>query len=244
MKKENCSRESDHLRIADMAEQSKPCEKAEKYGVRVLTDAELLAVILRSGSRKENAIILSERLLNLDPSHPGLTGLNYLSVKEMTGLPGIGRVKAIQLKAVAELSRRISKERARDYLRFNEPGSVADFFREDMRYLTKERVTAAFFDSSGGFLRETLISEGTVNRSLVSPREVFIDALSCGAVYFILLHNHPSGLIEPSRDDIMITKTLYHAGEMLGIPLRDHIIIGDHEYLSFFERGFFDEIQL
>jgi DNA repair protein RadC len=83
-----------------------------------------------------------------------------------------------------------------------------------------------------------------VNRSLVSPREVFIDALKCGAVYFILLHNHPSGIIEPSRDDFRITKDLYTLGEMMGIPLRDHIIIGNDGYLSFFERGYFNEIQL
>ncbi len=234
--------EAGHLRISDMADQSKPREKAALYGIHVLSDAELLAVILRSGSQKENVVALSERLLNLDPLHPGLIGLNYLSIQDLTGLPGIGEVKAVQLKAVAELSRRISKEKARELIRFNEPESVADFFREDMRYLTKERVTAAFFDSAGGFIRETLVTEGTVNRSLVSPREIFIDALSCGAVYFILLHNHPSGLPEPSRDDVLITRRLSELGEMMGIPLRDHIIIGDNDYLSFFERGYLNEI--
>ena len=101
--------EAGHLRISDMADQSKPREKAALYGIHVLSDAELLAVILRSGSQKENVVALSERLLNLDPLHPGLIGLNYLSIQDLTGLPGIGEVKAVQLKAVAELSRRISK---------------------------------------------------------------------------------------------------------------------------------------
>ena len=233
---------STHLRISDMSEKSKPREKAEKYGVQVLTDAELLAVILRSGTPDENVIVLSERLLNLDPKHPGLTGLYYLSLRDLTQVSGIGKVKAIQLLAVAELSRRISREGTAEHVRMNSPDTIADFFREDMRYLKRERVMAAFFNSAGELVGESLISEGTVNCSLVSPREVFIEALNCGAVYFVLLHNHPSGDPEPSREDLRITEDLHILGKMIGIPLKDHIIIGNRDYVSFAERGILNEV--
>ena len=242
--KEQPKERGHHLRISDMAAQSKPREKAERYGIRVLTDAELLAMILRSGSQDENVIVLCERLLNLDPKHPGLSGLNYLSQRELTKLPGIGPVKALQLLAVAELSRRMIREETRDHIRMNRPETIAGFFREDMRYLQRERVTAVFFDSAGNLLKEALISEGTVNRSLLSPREVFVEALACGAVYFVVLHNHPSGDPEPSPDDLAITRDLYILGNMLGIPLMDHIIIGNKEYVSLAERGCLNEIQL
>jgi len=229
-----------HLRIADMAEQSKPCEKAEQYGIQCLSDAELLAVVLRSGTRSENVIDLAHRLLNLDPQHPGLTGLNYLSLKELKKLPGIGSVKAVQVKAVAELSRRMAREVTRGSVSLNSPETIADHFREDMRYLTRERVYAVFFDTSGKLIREAQISEGTVNRALISPREVFVEALSCGAVSFVLLHNHPSGDCTPSREDRYVTVHLRELGEMMGIKLLDHIIIGGSEHVSFAELGIFD----
>ena len=230
-----------HLRIGDMADQNKPCEKAMQYGVQVLTDAELLAVILRSGNRTENVIVLSERLLNLDPLHPGLSGLNNISMEKLLSVSGIGKVKAVQLKAITELSRRMSKEEARGRLSLNDPGSIAQFFREDMRYLQKERVYAAFFNTAGGLIREVLISEGTVDKSLLTPREVFVEACECRAVSMVILHNHPSGDIEPSRQDIYQTSHIYEIGEMMGIRLLDHIIIGGGTYFSFAERGLLHE---
>ncbi len=236
MKKEK----KDHLRIADMAEQSKPCEKAEQYGIQCLSDAELLAVILRSGTRAENVIDLAHRLLNLDPQHPGLAGLNFLSLKELKELPGIGSVKAVQVKAVAELSRRMAKEKTRGSICLNSPETIAAYFREDMRYLTRERVYAVFFDTAGKLIREVQISEGTVNRALISPREIFVEAVSCGAVSFVLLHNHPSGDCTPSREDRYITVHLRELGEMMGITLLDHIIIGGNQHTSFAELGIMD----
>lgn len=230
-----------HLRIGDMAEQSKPCEKAMQYGVQVLTDAELLAVILRSGNRDENAIVLSERILNLDPLHPGLHGLNSLSMEKLLSVSGIGKVKAVQLKAITELSRRMSKEEARGSLSLDHPETIARFFREDMRYLEKERVYAAFFNSAGGLIKEVLISEGTVDKSLLTPREVFVEACECRAVSIVILHNHPSGDVEPSRYDIYMTAHIYEIGEMMGIRLLDHLIIGGGTYFSFAERGLLHE---
>ncbi len=232
----------EHLRIPDMAEQSKPCEKALQYGIGSLSDAELLAVILRSGSRETNAIHLAEQILSLHPVHKGLCGINYLCLSELTSLPGVGTVKAVQIQAVAELSKRISREDNRARVRLSEPVSIVRYFREEVRYLEKERVYALFFNSACCLLKDVMISEGTVNRSLASPREIFQEALRCGAVSFVMLHNHPSGDCEPSKDDILLTKRLYRCGEFMGIRLMDHIVIGGSEYMSFSERGLLNEI--
>ena len=226
-----------NLRISDMAEQNKPCEKALQYGIQSLGDAELIAVILRSGTRETNVIRLAEQILAAHPVHKGLTGLNYLTTEELTEIPGIGTVKAVQLRAVAELSRRMARERTKQYVRMNDPNTIADYFREEVRYLEKERVYALFFNSANCFLRDVMISEGSVNASISSPREVFREALRYGAVSVVLLHNHPSGYVEPSEADISVTEQFRIVGDMLGIRLLDHIIIGGNEYLSFQERG-------
>ncbi|MBQ9871265.1 MAG: DNA repair protein RadC [Eubacterium sp.] len=231
-----------HVRISDMAETNKPYEKAVQYGIRSLSDAELLAVILRTGTKDVNVIHLAEQILSSHPVHKGLVGLNYLSMEELTEIPGIGNVKAVQIRAVTELSRRISREKTREQVRLNQPETIADYFREEVRYLEKERVYALFFNSACYLIRDVLISEGTVNRSLVSPREVFQEALRCGAVNLILLHNHPSGDCEPSAADLELTRRFKSAGAILGITLLDHIIIGGSSYVSFSERGLLDEV--
>ena len=232
-----------HLRISDMAEQNKPCEKALQFGITSLSDAELLAVILRSGSKDANAIHLSEQILTLHPVHKGLTGLNYLSADDLIRLPGVGQVKAVQILTVSELSRRIARERTRVDVRMNDASTIADYFCEEVRYLQRERVYALFFNTAGKLLRERMISEGTVDRSLISAREIFREALRCDSTGVVLLHNHPSGDCEPSRTDLRLTRQLYDAGQLIGVPLLDHIIIGGSSYVSFAERGFMHEIQ-
>ena len=231
-----------HFKISDMAEQSKPCEKALQFGIRSLSDSELLAVILRSGVPGANAIHLSEQILSLHPVYKGLMGLNYLTADELRTLPGVGNVKAVQILAVSELSRRISREETREEVRLNDPGSIADYFREEVRYLQKERVYALFFNTAGVLLRESMISEGTVDRSLASPREIYREALRVGATGLVVLHNHPSGDVEPSSMDLEMTRQIRSAGEIIGIRLLDHIIIGGSTYVSFSERGLLHEI--
>ena len=232
-----------HLRISDMAEQNKPCEKALQFGITSLSDPELLAVILRSGSRDTNAIHLSEQILTLHPVHKGLTGLNYLSADELIQLPGVGQVKAVQILAVSELSRRIAREKTRGHVRMNDPATIADYYREEVRYLQRERVYALFFNTAGMLLRERMISEGTVDRALISTREIYREALRCDSTGIVILHNHPSGDCEPSKTDLTLTGQIYNAGQLIGIPLLDHIIIGGSSYVSFAERGFMHEIQ-
>ena len=137
-----------------MAETNKPYEKAVQYGIRSLSDAELLAVILRTGTKDVNVIHLAEQILSSHPVHKGLVGLNYLSMEELTEIPGIGNVKAVQIRAVTELSRRISREKTREQVRLNQPETIADYFREEVRYLEKERVYALFFNSACYLIRD------------------------------------------------------------------------------------------
>ena len=212
-------------------------EKSYKYGVEILSDAELLAVILRTGSRQANALSTAYRILDAHPIHKGIVGLNYLTTEELEDISGVGKVKAIQMKCLAEISKRMAKASLKPFISFESPQSIADYFMENTRYLEKEYVYILMFDSKHKLLKDVRLSEGTVNSSLLSPREVFTTALKFDAVYIVLVHNHPSGDPSPSRQDIEITDRVSSAGRMIGIELSDHIILGNNCYVSLAERG-------
>ncbi len=209
----------------------RPYEKCLEYGESILSDSELLAVILRSGSHGESAVELARRILSL-PASTGLSGLCHVSIAELTSIRGIGKVKAIQLKCIAELSRRMARERTREGICFHDPHSIADYYMEDYRHEEQEKVLLIMLDTKNRLIAQQVISMGTVNASLISPREIFVAALKHRAVSIILLHNHPSGNPTPSHDDILLTERIARCGEMLGISLLDHIIIGDQKALS------------
>jgi len=223
--------------IQDLPDDEKPYEKFEAYGAEYLTDAELLAVLLRSGAKGISALDLARTLLRPEYSKGGLTGLYHLSVRELQRIPGIGRVKAIQLKCLLELSRRIAKEKSRTKLYFDQPGAIAEHYMEDFRHCEQEQMMVLMLNTKGMLLGEEIISKGTVNASLVSPREIYLKALSYHAVSIVLLHNHPSGDPIPSEEDIFLTTRIKKAGEMLGIELLDHLVLGDRKYISFREKG-------
>ena len=147
----------------------------------------------------------------------------------------------MQLKCVAELAARMAKAKAAERLAFDTPETIADYFMEELRYAEQEQLHVLFLNTRNKLLKEKLMFQGTVNASLVSPREIFMEALECRAVRMVLVHNHPSGDAAPSPEDIRMTRRIYKAGEMLGIQLLDHIIIGDHCYSSFQERGILSE---
>ena len=225
------------MKITDFAVTERPYEKCLEYGPGVLSDAELLAVFIRCGSKDTNAIQLANILLDAHPTYKGLAGLNYLTLNEFTRIPGIGQVKAIQLMCICELSKRLSKACYKPFLRFDNAGTIADYFMEETKYLSKERVYALLFDGRHKLLKTLMLSEGTVNQSLIRPRELFIEALKYEAVYLILLHNHPSGDPTPSDSDFYLTDRVKEAGEIIGIELTDHIILGDNCYFSMSERS-------
>lgn len=227
----------EYLTVKELPISERPYEKCEKYGAEVLSDAELLAVILRTGTRKQRAIDLAVSVLGYSTAYSGLKGLNYLSMKELTQIKGIGRVKAIELLCLTEITKRMSKEIHRESLKFVTPQSIADYYMQDLRHLTREQVWLVLMDSKNKMIKDMIISEGTVNTSIMPTREIFIQAVKYEAVNIILLHNHPSGDPTPSAEDVRVTKRLNEAGNMIGITLMDHIIIGDNRYISLKEQG-------
>ena len=221
--------------MKELPESERPYEKCRMGGPGILSDAELLAVILRSGTRGINSLELSMELLRHFSDLGGLAALSRVSAEELTDIPGIGPVKALQLLCVGELSRRMVRTRVRREVILDSPKAIARYFMEDMRHLENEEVVAAFFDTRGGLIGSRIISMGTVNVSVVTPREIFIEALRLRAVTAVILHNHPSGDPSPSAEDILLTRRIFESGQLLGIPLWDHIVIGDQCYVSFKE---------
>ena len=148
-------------------------------------------------------------------------------------IPGIGKVKAIQLKCLAELSMRMAKADKLAGVRMNDPETVADYYMEGLRHREEEHIILALFNSAGRLIKDIEVARGSVNAAYITPREIFRHALSAGAVSLILLHNHPSGDANPSEEDIAFTKRLDASGKLIGIPVNDHLIIGDKCYFSF-----------
>lgn len=210
----------------------RPYEKCLQRGPSSLSDAELLAVILRTGSRGQNALELADEILALCPYTQGLAAVPQLSAEELLRLPGVGPVKAVLIRCIGELSRRIARDRARSSLCFRDPDTIAEYYMESLRHEQQEHLICVMLDAGCHFLGDVRITSGTVNASLISPREIFLAALRYGAVQLILVHNHPSGNCEPSESDILSTKRVTQAGEMLGIRLLDHIVIGDRCFAS------------
>ena len=226
-----------HLTVKELPLSERPYEKCEKYGPAALSDAELLAVILRTGTKEQRVIDLAVNILNYSTACPGLLGLNYLTIKELTCIKGVGRVKAIQLLCLTELTKRMAKEMRKEGIKLLSPENVANYYMQDMRHLTNEQVLLVMMDSKNRIIKDMIISEGTVNASIMPTREVYVHALKYEAVNIILIHNHPSGDPTPSAEDIRATKRLADAGNLIGITLMDHIIIGDNRYISLKEQG-------
>lgn len=215
-----------------------PYEKFLAYGADSLTNAELLAIILRTGTASMPAMSLAQQILAAGGEENGrLSCLCSLSMHDLCQIRGIGEVKAVRLLCIAEISRRISQENAAESLSFRSPGSVARYFMESLRHERQENVILVLLDTRMTMIRSEVLSTGTVNLSLLSPRDVYMRALKGGAVYILLLHNHPSGDATPSEQDISATRKVREAGECLEIPLLDHIVIGDRCYTSMKEAG-------
>lgn len=227
--------------VKDLPPLERPYEKCMEYGPESLSDAELLAVVLKNGTRDKSSVELAREIIGLNHQYESLAGIYQISYDELLSIKGIGKVKAVQIMCIGEIAKRISKAAAKERLHFQSPERIAGYFMEQVRYLTKEEVYVLLLDGKHGLIRETKLSVGTVNASLSSPREIFLEALRAQAVYVILIHNHPSGDPTPSNQDILLTKKIQKAGQLIGIGLSDHIIIGNQSYYSFRENGFFSE---
>ena len=230
--------DTDKLTMKEMPVSERPYEKCIQYGTASLSDAELLAVIIRTGGRGERATELACRILNNVPGGK-LGGLFQMSSRQLEEIKGIGRVKAVQLLCLTEITKRMmSQAVVETQLVCTEPGKVAAYFMPKMKFLEYEQVRLLILNGRNALVEDIVISNGSFNSAMASPREVFYYALKHKAVAIILLHNHPSGDPSPSREDLLLTKRIAETGQLIGIPLLDHIIIGDNRYVSVKESGY------
>ncbi len=224
------------LKIKELPLCERPYEKLEVIGSEHLSNAELLAVIIKTGTKSYTAVELAQHVLKL--SHDGrLSSLNDLSIEQLMQVKGIGKVKAIQIKAVLELSKRIASSDGMVHHVIKSASDVSTLMMEEMRYLKKEIFKALLLDTKNQVIKIVDVSVGSLNSSIVHPREVFSEAIKCGCNSIVFVHNHPSGDPNPSTEDIKTTQRLEEAGDILGIRVLDHIIIGDKKYISFKDKG-------
>lgn len=222
------------LRIMDLPQSERPREKLLKFGVETLSNSELLAIILRTGSSNENILNLSSRILK---ETGGLNGLLTSSTEDYLGLRGIGTAKAAQLLAIGEISKRFKSFKSGEQFKINQPKDAADLLMEGMRNLKQEYLKVVMLNTKNFVISIKDISIGSLNSSIVHPREVFTEAIKKSSASIIVSHNHPSGDPTPSGEDINLTHRLSECGKLLGIELLDHIIIGNGSYISLKEKG-------
>jgi len=215
------------MKISELPLQERPRERLTKHGARHLSNVELLAILLRTGRPGQSVITIAQKLL---VQFGGLQGLATSELKELSTLSGIGQAKAIALKAAFELGQRLTKEYPEEKFILNSPESVFALYADQMRHSDRETLIALHLDTKKRLLAEEVVSIGTLNSSQVHPREVFRKAIKNGAASIILIHNHPSGDPTPSPEDIQTTKHLRDVGQLIQIPILDHLIIGRSTY--------------
>lgn len=225
------------MRINELADNQKPRERLLSHGASHLSHAELLAILINTGRKGSSSIDIANELLK---SVDNLKELKMLSISDLNKIKGVGLYKALILKAAFELGERMHSGSVDDKIQISSPKDVADFMMGKMEHLTQEKFIALFLNSKNVIIKQKTIFVGTLNSSIVHPREIFSEAIKCASNAIIVLHNHPSGDVTPSNEDIKTTERLKKCGQVLGIDLLDHIIIGDHTYLSMVEEGYFD----
>ncbi len=225
-------------RIKDIPRTQRPYERMEQAGAAALSDVELLSILIRSGRSGENSLELAQRVLELDTSGQGMSFLYGIAREELISIPGIGRVKATQLLAAAELGRRAGmRSDASDRVRISSPEDVAGLLSGEMSHLPREELRVVCLDVRNRLIRTIRVSEGGLFAAVVSPRDLFREVIKTNASGVILAHNHPSGDPEPSREDTDSTRRMVQAGEMLGIRVLDHLVIASGGQVSLRKRG-------
>jgi DNA repair protein RadC len=222
------------LRIRDIPEKERPRERLLRLGPESLSDSELLAVIVRTGSPRENVVNLCGHIF----AEYNIKQLSQASLAKLREIHGVGNAKAAQIAAVFELARRLERFCEGPKRKIRSSADVYSIVYPGVRELKKERLTALHLDTKNNILREEVVSVGSLNANIVHPREIFKSALLESAASVILTHNHPSGDPSPSREDIAVTRKLVDGGNLLGIKVLDHVIIGDGKYVSLKEEGY------
>ncbi|MCJ1656180.1 DNA repair protein RadC [Staphylococcus sp. NRL 16/872] len=225
------------MKIKDMATSELPRERLIQQGAKSLSNSELLAILINTGRQGYSSIDIANDIMN---KYPNLKELKQLSVDDLVKIKGIGTYKATTLKAAFELGERMNTRSTLEKVKIKSPKDVADMMMAKMKDLTQEHFVALFLNSKNVVIKEEIIYKGTLNSSVIHPREVYNAAIRASSNAIIVVHNHPSGDVTPSKEDIATTIRLKECGHILGIDLLDHIIIGDQKFTSLVEEGYFE----
>ena len=225
---------SPQYRITDLASTERPRERLATQGAEALSNAELIAILLRSGVEGANAVQLAQRMLK---EYDGLPGLHRVPYDQLCSLHGIGPAKAAQLKAAIELGRRLAMASPEERPVIQSPDDAAALILYDMGALEAEELRVLLLDTRNRLLRITRVYQGSVNSSLIRVGEVFRDAVRAGATAILVAHNHPSGDPTPSPEDVSVTHAMVEAGKLLDIELLDHLVIGKNRFVSMKSKG-------
>jgi len=221
--------------IKDVPKEDRPRERLLKYGSSHLTNQELLAILLGTGTKKESVMALSNRILM---HFEGLNLLRDATIEELTAINGIGNAKGVLILSAIELGKRMNEYKPEERYVIRSPEDGADYVMEEMRNLNQEHFVALFLNTKNQIIHSQTIFIGSLNASIVHPREVFREAVKRSAASIIVAHNHPSGDPTPSQEDIHVTRRLVESGKMIGIEVLDHLVIGNRKFVSLKEKGY------
>ncbi len=223
------------MKMKQLPISERPYEKLEMYGAHTLSNAELLAIIIKSGTKEESSLAIAQRVLSMhNKKEHTLRFIQDMSIEDFKKIKGIGRVKAIQMKAVCEFAKRISKPISDCPIRINSPKDIANLLMNELKYEKREIVKVVVLNTKNIVLKIVDICFGATNSVMLTPKDALIEAIKIGAPKIILVHNHPSGDATPSQSDIDFTLNLKKAADIMGVELLDHIILGDETFESIF----------
>lgn len=222
------------MTIKELPQSERPYEKLELYGEKSLSNAELLAIIIKTGTKEYTSVDIARKILNLNDRYDetSLSFLQDLSIEEITKIKGMGRIKAIQLKAICELANRMNKPSNYKRTQIKEPNDIVKILMNEMQYEKREIAKIILLDTKNNILKIKDIAIGGNNFVSIGMKDVLTDAVKTNAPKIILVHNHPSGNSAPSMQDIQVTEKLDKSAKLLGIELLDHIVIGNKEFTS------------
>lgn len=231
-------RKDNKLTIKKLPSSERPYEKAQMYGIERLSNSELLAIIIKTGTKDKTSVGLAQEILSLESQQKeNVQFLQEVSLEELTKIKGIGMVKAIQIKAVCELAKRISRPIENVKINIRTPECVAKLLMNEMKYEKREKVKVLVLNTKNMLLKILDVSYGGTSSAVIEPKDVLTEPIKMGAPKIILVHNHPSGDPTPSKEDIETTGRIYNAAALLGVELLDHVVIGNERYTSIFSMG-------
>jgi DNA repair protein RadC len=227
--------DSHNIMLREIPNEDRPRERLLRFGAEALSNTELLAILIRTGTTKESAVKLADRVLAMSG---GIRNLVDMSIEQFTSIRGVGQAKALQMQAGIELGRRLARSGLQDTPLIKSPRDAADLVLDELRYLQKEHFMVLFLNTKNRVIGKETLSVGSLNASIVHPREVFRSAIKRSSASIICAHNHPSGDPTPSPEDVEVTRRLSAAGQLVGIELLDHLIVADRQFVSMKELGF------